>query len=91
MKCDRSDAGGRSKAIHELEEEYRRLIDIREGISREIAACRGRVGDNTRRREDRVNALQAEYNSIQQRIIELDGRMLEKRNATSTTERKMYR
>lgn len=55
-----------------LEEECRRLIDIREGISREIAACRARFGQNTRRREDKINKLQEEYNRVQRRILEVD-------------------
>jgi len=68
MKNDRTDADRHPKAIHDLEEEYRRLIDIREQISREIAACRGRLGESTRRREDRVDKLQSEYDQVQKRI-----------------------
>jgi len=69
----------------ELEEKYRRLIDIREQISREIVAWRGRVGENTRRREDRVNDLQAEYNGIQRRILEVDKQIRSARPTRSHT------
>ena len=61
--------------LDNLESEFRRLIDIREGIGREIAACRARIGENTRRRQDEVNKLQEEYNRIQQRIFEIDKQM----------------
>ena len=69
----------------ELEEKYRRLINIREQISREIVAWRGRVGENTRRREDRVNDLQAEYNGIQRRILEVDKQIRSARPTRSHT------
>jgi len=66
-----------------LEEEFRRLIDIREGIGREIAACRARFGENTRRREDQVDNLQCEYNRIQQRILEVDKQIRAARTHTT--------
>ena len=61
-----------SEDIRNLEEEYRRLIDIREGIGRQIADCRACFGQNTRRREDQVDRLQEEYNRVQRRILEVD-------------------
>jgi len=73
-----------------LEEKIYRLIDIREQISREIAACRGRVNESRKRREDRENALQAEYNNIQQRIIELDAQMRANRSARTHTQFEEY-
>ncbi len=57
--------------LDELEKEYRRLIDRREDISKEIASLRSRVGENTRRREDRVRELEAEYAKVQPRILDL--------------------
>jgi hypothetical protein len=58
--------------LDDLDEEFRRWIDIREGIGREIAAHRGHPGENTRRREDRVRQLEEEYARVQQRILEID-------------------
>ena len=71
--------------VSQLEEEYRRLIDIREQISREIAACRGRVGESTRRREDQADRLQEECNRVQARIIELDAQMRAARSTRTHT------
>jgi len=71
--------------IHEFEEEMRRLIDIREQIGREIAACRGRIGENTRRREKQVDSLQEEYNRVQSHILELDAQMRANRSARPHT------
>lgn len=68
-----------------LEEECRQLIDIREGISREIASCRARFGENTRRREDQMDRLQSEYNRIQQRILEVDKQIRSARPTRSHT------
>ncbi|MBM3120316.1 MAG: hypothetical protein FJ006_12385 [Chloroflexi bacterium] len=71
--------------IHEFEEEMRRLIDIREQIGREITACRGCIGENTRRREKLVDSLQEEYNRVQSHILELDAQMRANRSARTHT------
>jgi len=81
----RTDVDGSLSRTQTLEEEYRRLIDIREQISREIAAYRGRVGENTRRREDQIDRLQEEYNQVQLRILEIDSQMRAARSARAHT------
>ena len=85
MKNDGTYLMRRLDDIHELEEEMRRLIDIREQISREIAAYRGRVGESTRRREDQADRLQEECNRVQARIIELDAQMRAARSMRTPT------
>jgi len=85
MKNDGTYLMRRLDDIHELEEEMRRLIDIREQISREIAAYRGRVGESTRRREDQADRLQEECNRVQARIIELDAQMRAARSTRTHT------
>jgi len=81
----RVDVDGTLDRARALEEEIRRLIDIREQIGREIAACRGRIGENTRRREKQVDSLQEEYNRVQSHILELDAQMRANRSARTHT------
>ena len=64
----------------DLQGRLQRLIDLREGISREIANYRSRVGENTRRREDRLGQLEAEYADVQRQILDLDSQIRFGRN-----------
>lgn len=74
--------------LRELDNDIRRLIELREGIAREIADCRAQPGQNTRRREDRLRKLETEYASVQQRILDLDRqRSSLERNQTSFNRR----
>ena len=64
----------------DLQSRLHRLIDLREGISREIANYRSRFGENTRRREDRLGQLEAEYADVQRQILDLDSQIRYGRN-----------
>ena len=64
----------------DLQGRLQRLIDLREGISREIANYPSRVGENTRRREDRLGQLEAEYADVQRQILDLDSQIRIGRN-----------
>lgn len=59
--------------LDELYRELRRWIEIREGIRSEIAALQPSLGENTRRREDRIRALEDQYDQVQRKILEIDG------------------
>jgi len=58
--------------LDELHNRLQSLIDVREGIGREIANHKVKVGENTHRREDRLRQLEAEYSDVQRRILDLD-------------------
>ena len=64
----------------DMQGRLQRLIDLREGISREIANYPSRVGENTRRREDRLGQLEAEYADVQRQILDLDSQIRIGRN-----------
>ena len=58
--------------LDELYREMRRWIEIREGIRSEIASLQPSLGENTRRREDRIRALEDQVNQVQRKILEID-------------------
>ncbi len=59
--------------LDELYRELRLWIEIREGIRSEITALQPSLGENTRRREDRIRALEDQYDQVQRKILDIDG------------------